>query len=700
MAESTDPTTAVPNLYHPLDADKQELRLLELCPSDDSDSPIQVKIFPCRLEDVRGQFIPFSYVWGDPTVTETIIINGVPRKVTKNLAFFLRQIRTILPQILASISWESPTLFWADAICINQDDTEERNRQVQLMGSIYGSAPAALAWLGQAENSHLTAKLVDAFEIWLDACEEGHRDATESQDYDPNFDGWMERHPDLWSFSAVSGGGRKRNPYWEAINTLLHSPYWSRIWIFQEITLPDDTLFVYGSALIRLYSLRALVWWMVGFASKPTYNVSFLDQENYQDLLIAVRQVISAVGSSIKSPLATKHRLATPQRPTLALVPELAILRASDPRDKIFGLLGVMDTHLVADYNKPAIQIYCEFVSAWMREIQDLNFLLDAYRMPSPVGQTGLPSWAPDWGAISWALNTMHETAGGFPMGHFLSQRNLQASAHLPADHTHISQSCRILTATGVLCDEVEEVYPAWRNSQGALAIGTSFLDLVQRHTDRSRRGGRGCSRRHILQILFRTALHDTSPISNTVRLMHSEAAHLHTWGFCFLSYIAMCYLASDDPSALQPNSIVATFLPSLGIPNGTDFLRFWREEIFGDVELTELDEVHWQDAVEALWWAWENHRAEFETIQVRALHTLAHSLKFLTKNNYMGLASSAEVGDKVVVLAGCKAPVLLRPKDGHYEHISACFVVDLMDGEAKEMVDRGEAKLERFEIH
>jgi hypothetical protein len=40
-------------------------------------------------------------------------------------------------------------LLWVDAICINQDDIEERNRQVKLMAFIYSRALAVLVWLGR-----------------------------------------------------------------------------------------------------------------------------------------------------------------------------------------------------------------------------------------------------------------------------------------------------------------------------------------------------------------------------------------------------------------------------------------------------------------------------------------------------------------------------------------------------------------------
>lgn len=697
MAESTGPTTTATDLYHPLDADQHELRLLKICPSKDSDSPIQVKIFACRFEHVRGQFIPLSYVWGDPADTETVIVNGIPKEIPKNLVLFLQQVQALLPNILAEISWEKPALFWADALCINQDDKEERNHQVQFMRSIYGSAPVVLSWLGQAKDSHLATGLIEACVAWLDACEETDPEWTVS--WDPNCGGWMERHAEFWSFS---GHGKKKNPYWEALGTLLDSPYWMRTWIFQEITLPADALLIYGSTLTRLSSLKAVVLWIARFICKVASDFPFLDQASCYALLLTVRFTAISVASSIKIQATTRERLAVQQRPTLVLVPELATLCASDPRDKIFGLLGVMDTQLVADYNKSVVQVYCEFVSAWMREMRNLNFLLHACRMPqkgASTGQPGLPSWAPDWAAISCALNARHDVVEVLPIGHFFLQRNLRASAGLLTGPAYISQSCRILTTTGLVCDEVDEVYSAWKGPKGSFAIGTGFFNFIKRHMHRSTLGGRDHSRRHIFQVLFRTALHDSSLTNISVRLVHSDAAKFQTWAICFLLCLARSYMHSCDPLELLSDGLAAAFLSRLDIPHGPEFSRFWREEIFGDVKLEGPDMAHWEDAAEALQWAWENHRTELETIQLQLTSTLAHGVKFLTKDNYMGVASSAKVGDKVVVLAGCDAPVLLRPKDGHYEHIGPCFVIGLMDGEAKDMVDRGEAKLEKFDI-
>jgi Heterokaryon incompatibility protein (HET) len=58
-------------------------------------------------------YTALSYVWGDASVTEDIIVNGVSFAVTSNLASALRQIRKVFGEVL----------LWADAICTYLGDT-------------------------------------------------------------------------------------------------------------------------------------------------------------------------------------------------------------------------------------------------------------------------------------------------------------------------------------------------------------------------------------------------------------------------------------------------------------------------------------------------------------------------------------------------------------------------------------------------
>jgi hypothetical protein len=43
--------------------------------------------------------------------------------------------------------------FVIDTLCINQEDIDERNSQVQMMASIFSSAKMVLSWLGDGSPS-------------------------------------------------------------------------------------------------------------------------------------------------------------------------------------------------------------------------------------------------------------------------------------------------------------------------------------------------------------------------------------------------------------------------------------------------------------------------------------------------------------------------------------------------------------------
>ena len=74
------------------------------------------------------------------TRQNTISIDEKPFHVTNNLLEALHNLRrTITPRVL-----------WIDAICINQDDVEEKSTQVMLMPEIYRNARTVQIWLGQA----------------------------------------------------------------------------------------------------------------------------------------------------------------------------------------------------------------------------------------------------------------------------------------------------------------------------------------------------------------------------------------------------------------------------------------------------------------------------------------------------------------------------------------------------------------------
>jgi hypothetical protein len=99
-------------------------------------------------------FVALSYTWGDAKLTEEIYVNGVSFQATVNLVAFLKRRR----ELQASGDRLHTLPIWIDAICINQADTQEKNRQLPLMKYVYQKARKVVAWIGEPDDDDLILK--------------------------------------------------------------------------------------------------------------------------------------------------------------------------------------------------------------------------------------------------------------------------------------------------------------------------------------------------------------------------------------------------------------------------------------------------------------------------------------------------------------------------------------------------------------
>ena len=125
--------------YQPLEQ-SDEIRLLVLQPGSGT-SPIESSLLHKTL-DIQP-YEALSYEWKDASNCDPmIIVDGCDVRVRKNLRDALLQMRLI----------EENRYLWIDALCINQANVCERNKQVQKMGKIFKGAQSVIAWLGLAGN--------------------------------------------------------------------------------------------------------------------------------------------------------------------------------------------------------------------------------------------------------------------------------------------------------------------------------------------------------------------------------------------------------------------------------------------------------------------------------------------------------------------------------------------------------------------
>lgn len=134
-------------LHSPLADPETEIRLVILQPGKKNDS------VHCDLITVPSisakPFEALSYCWGRTSVINTIFVHDKNLQISPNLEQALRHLRMR----------NSQRSLWIDAICINQTDIPEKNKQVPKMRQIYKRASEVLVWISrdhEPEDTNLT----------------------------------------------------------------------------------------------------------------------------------------------------------------------------------------------------------------------------------------------------------------------------------------------------------------------------------------------------------------------------------------------------------------------------------------------------------------------------------------------------------------------------------------------------------------
>jgi hypothetical protein len=209
----------MPSIYeaNPLDAASGEIQLLNLLPGR-RDHQLCLSFHIMTLYD-SAFYTAASYMWGTASATREILLDGEPFLIRENLWKFLCELRA-RSAVSQREAENRPDMLWLDAICINQDDIEERNQQVAMMEEIYPNAEEVAVWLGsEADNSTLAMK---AFET---------RETREQ-----------------WSTEE----GR-------AMLELFNRTYWRRVWIVQEFVLAQKLTINCGKKHVSGQDLVSLV---------------------------------------------------------------------------------------------------------------------------------------------------------------------------------------------------------------------------------------------------------------------------------------------------------------------------------------------------------------------------------------------------------------------------------------------------------
>lgn len=129
----------------PLDHPDKQIRLLQIeAPlSDSNDHNFSMEAHDLH-DDVRPSYIAISYTWGALIPILPITINGCEMQVQFNCWYALWQMRYH--------DHTKNEKLWIDSLCINQNDNEEKQFQVAMMGTIYSFAMWVASSLGTGDS--------------------------------------------------------------------------------------------------------------------------------------------------------------------------------------------------------------------------------------------------------------------------------------------------------------------------------------------------------------------------------------------------------------------------------------------------------------------------------------------------------------------------------------------------------------------
>ena len=334
------------------------IRVLDLHPASNP----SIDLVSCSLRTVRLSEPPsyeaLSYCWGDPTFNQKIICNGRELYIT-----------TSLNEALVRFRSQSVTrTLWADAICINQQDINERNQQVRLMRQIYEKAQQVVIWLGEeADHSDLGMALIPKL-VEAGKKRKSTGDRREMIE--------LQRSGCLHTYDLPN----RDDNAWNGFFAIIKRPWFRRGWIIQEASVASSVVVYCGHYIVALDNL-------IG---------AWLSTDN----LGLTRSYVTAGHSAFVAVAFTRYALSDGDRlGLLSLLLANRLAQTTDPRDKIFALCGIaadagpdfLDIQI--DYHLPNIDVQRNFAVAMMTKERNLDVL----STPRDLESLDFPSWVPDF---------------------------------------------------------------------------------------------------------------------------------------------------------------------------------------------------------------------------------------------------------------------------------------------------------------
>ncbi|KAK1995513.1 heterokaryon incompatibility protein [Colletotrichum falcatum] len=659
---------------------KETIRLVRILGHGETENgPLRLGLEEHAVTDLPA-YRALSYTWGPP-VSDDSTEDDVVTVVLDDHEF------DVLSNLHDALLWMrargSCDLYWIDAISINQADDVERGVQVSIMDHIYKLAVRVDIWLGAVTDEHHPAEVSRLV----------HTMAANSR-----MESLHKPGDHVFDPGALRRYGLQDVPdaVWYAFVAFFDRKWFSRVWVVQEVALSRDACVLWGDDLIpwetvalctdflfdsHLYEQLSEVLYDNSPATKDVHVGSnsagiVSIQRCGRDALAAwdgvtLDHIVGASGSG------SGGRKAMTGGALLFLMLHLTIgVEASDPRDQVFGLLGILNllldtsgrprTGLEPSYCKgtTAVTVYTETALFIMEDCGNLA-LLTAVADDADRQVKELPSWVPDFSANGPSMFLGVRWPAGAP--YFDACRSARAEYGVVDGRLlHVRGFCvGTVSLLGTVYSELA--------ASGSFAQWADFLlqcDPVYKPTGQCR-----------VEAFWRTLIVDRDG------LKHPAPSNLRkAFGHWITDHVVW-----EVYSGLKRGADVTEYLGRL-----ESIRKLGRSDVSKTVPscdkimayAKQLQECDKKDEVDSMLGSFRHRCQAYVNL---AFETLWERRPFLTDSGYLGLGGrSMEEGDSVWVVAGCASPLVLREVPVSsisgpfcYRLVGEAYLHGIMHGEA-----------------
>ncbi|KAH7408028.1 heterokaryon incompatibility protein-domain-containing protein [Cadophora sp. MPI-SDFR-AT-0126] len=679
------------------------IRLVELLPGDPAEI-IRINVLEADL-DANPEYDALSYEWGfrEVTKSESVGLFEISTKYTYFryiLCDGLRmEIMDSLHALLLRLRHSSKSLIlWTDAICINQDDGDEKPQQLMLMGRIYRQAKTVLCWIGEEkQNTHnafrLIASIAAALHIKIPmTVETWVRSESEAPE--------IVLDEDL--VDEVQGDG------WLAVVDVFTRPYFGRIWVVQEIVLSQAATIICGSNRIpwgdflRVSKLIAALGTLT-YRHVEDVTEEIMDQPAELDYFrhLKVKDIVDQTDED-HFHFANKwlrviqigdlQEAKNSESRSLALCLELLLGHdVTNPLDRVYGMLGMItpSSHytrsrpLVPSYKKSVQKVYREATKWAIRDLQSLR-ILDLCDSPGTNVTGKLPSWVPDL------------SKGPLQCTNHIGQRPTSLSMFSPQFSVSFSRS--ILSVRAHIADTIVVARPPFTFGLKPVLMMQHFKEFAYKIINRREPTyPTGCTK---LEAFWRTlianGLQDIKNGKPTVSLNPGPDFGKHFMRYAAEDFISNwglpLKLTGQEPDLWELRQERAPFpldqmfpedvhnnISILALMAKHPFVR-WMYDCLG-----EGDEKRWSTQFNKRTWLCDGDYGRQFVFTERGWMGVGPPCKILQVgggNVSIAEGSGVKVGDVVAILAGSERVwILRRDGDGNYVIVGQAYVYGLSEG-------------------